>query len=92
VTDPNGYELRVTGPAERQLAKLPAKVATAVVEFIIGPLLQNPHRLGGVLHRELAGFRSARRGAYRIVYEIDEDLGAVIVHRPDHRADVYRPK
>jgi mRNA interferase RelE/StbE len=92
VTDPNGYELRVTGPAERQLAKLPTKVATAVVEFIVGPLLEKPHRLGGVLHRELAGFRSARRGAYRIVYEVDEDLGAVIVHRIDHHADVYRPK
>jgi mRNA interferase RelE/StbE len=92
VTGPNGYELRITGPAERQLAKLPVKVATAVVEFIVGPLLENPHRLGGVLHRELAGFRSARRGAYRVVYEIDAGVGAVIVHRIDHRADVYRPK
>ena len=92
MTDPNGYELRVTAPAERQLAKLPAKVAPAVVEFIVGPLLENPHRLGGVLHRELAGFRSARRGAYRVVYEIDEDLRAVIVHRVDHRADVYRSR
>ena len=92
MTEADHYELRVTGPAERQLARLPNKVAAAVVEFLVGALLENPYRLGGVLHRELEGFRSARRGAYRIIYEIDEDIGAVIVHRIDHRSDVYRPR
>ena len=36
--------------------------------------------------------RSARRGAYRIIYEIIEPTQLVIVHRIDHRVNVYRPR
>lgn len=84
------FELRVTGPAERQLQRLPEGAAAAVVEFMLGALVGNPHRLGGALQRELAGMRSARRGAYRIIYEIDESARCVIVHRIDHRSAAYR--
>ena len=86
------YELRVTGPAERQLGRLSEGTAAAIVEFMIGALIENPHRVGGQLQRELAGLRSARRGAYRVVYEIDEPEHLVIVHRIDHRSTVYRPR
>ena len=88
----SGYDLRVTAPAERQLAALPTKVAAAIVEFMVGPLVDDPERVGAQLHRELAGLRSARRGAYRVVYEIDENRCLVIIHLIDHRADVYRPR
>lgn len=88
----SGFDLRVTGPAERQLAALPTKVAAAIVEFMVGPLLEDPERVGAPLHRELTGLRSARRGAYRVVYEIDERRRLVIIHLIDHRADVYRPR
>ena len=44
------------------------------------------------LSRELAGYHSARRGAYRIVYRIDEAAGVVHVVRIDHRSDVYRTR
>ena len=87
-----GYELRVTAPAERQLARLPEGTAAAIVEFMLGPFAENPHRVGGRLQRELAGLHSARRGAYRVVYEIDEDQHAVIVLRIDHRSRVYRTR
>lgn len=87
-----GYGLRVTGPAQRQLNKLPEGTATAIVEFLLGALLDNPHRLGGPLQRELAGLRSARRGAYQIVYEIAETELLVIVYRIEHRATVYRSR
>ncbi len=86
------FELRVTGPAERQLNRLPEGTAAAIVEFMLGALVDNPHRLGGLLQRELAGMRSARRGVYRIIYEIDEAERVVIVFRIDHRATVYRPR
>lgn len=85
------WELVVAASAERQLARLPGRVAPAVVEFMIGPLCENPHRVGHPLRRELEGLWSARRGAYRIVYEIDEQGQRVVVLRIDHRADVYRP-
>jgi mRNA interferase RelE/StbE len=86
------YTLRVTGPAERQLNRLSESAAAAVVEFMLGALLDNPHRVGGELLRELAGMRSARRGVYRIIYEIDEIERLVVVHRLDHRSTAYRPR
>jgi len=86
------YELRVAGSAARQLDRLPEKIPAAIVEFMLGPLLDDPHRVGGPLRRELEGLRSARRGAYRVVHEIDEQASTVIVLRIDHRSTVYRPR
>jgi mRNA-degrading endonuclease RelE of RelBE toxin-antitoxin system len=80
----------VAPSAERQLGRLPERVASAVVEFMLGPLSENPRRVGHPLRRELTGLWSARRGAYRVVYEIDDDRHVVSVLRVDHRADVYR--
>jgi len=69
---------------------LPLAVAMAVGEFIMGPLLEKPHVVGKPLTNELAGYHSARRGAYRVAYRIDDQARAVHVVRIDHRADVYR--
>lgn len=88
----SAYRLRVTGPADRQLSRLPEGTAAAIVEFMLGALLENPNRVGGPLQRELAGMRSARRGSYRIVYEIDEVRRLVIVLRIEHRSTAYRPR
>jgi len=68
---------------------LPLPVAAAVAEFITGALLDSPHVVGKPLVRELAGYHSARRGAYRVIYRIDERTQTVHVVRIDHRADVY---
>ena len=86
------HEVRVAASAERQLARLPARVAAAVVEFMLGPLCENPRRVGHPLQRELAGLWTARRGAYRVVYDIDDNLPLVTVLRIEHRSDVYRPR
>ena len=86
------YELRVTGPVQRQLERLPQGTAAAIVEFMLTALVENPHRVGGRLQRELAGLHSARRGSYRVVYEIDDEQHAVIVLRVDHRSRVYRSR
>ena len=86
------WQLSVAASAERQLARLPAKVAVAVVEFMLGPLLDNPRQVGHPLQRELAGLWSARRGAYRLIYEIDDHDASVVVLLIDHRSDVYRPR
>jgi mRNA interferase RelE/StbE len=84
------WELIVAPSAERVLARLPEKAATAVVEFLLGPLRENPQRVGHVLRRGLEGLWAARRGPYRVVYEIDEAKREVRVLRIDHRVDVYR--
>jgi mRNA interferase RelE/StbE len=85
------YELVVAGPAARAIAgRLPEAVAAAIVEFITGPLLESPYRVGVGLQRELEGIHAARRGTFRVLYRIDDDAMTVTVLRIDHRADVYR--
>lgn len=91
MTEPD-YRLIVAATAERSLARLPEAVAAAIVEFMVGALVLSPRRVGHPLQRELAGLWSARRGPYRVVYEIDDDAWVVRVLRIDHRADIYRPQ
>jgi mRNA interferase RelE/StbE len=61
-----------------------------VWEFCNGVLRDEPRRVGKPLLRELAGYYSARRGAYRIIYLIDDNTLVVHVVRIEHRQDVYR--
>jgi mRNA-degrading endonuclease RelE of RelBE toxin-antitoxin system len=86
------FEVRVAASAERSLGRLPERVAAVIVEFVLGPLAEDPTTVGKPLQRELAGYWSARRGSYRIVYAVDEEAQRVLVVRIEHRADVYRPR
>lgn len=82
--------IRWTPTAQRDLRRLPEKVATAVVEFVYGSLSDNPERVGRELQLELAGRHAARRGDYRVIYQIDRPARVVVIVHVDHRADVYR--
>ena len=57
---PEPYQLKVAGPAARSLEKVPERVATAVVEFMTGRLMENPHRIGKPLTGRFAGLHAAR--------------------------------
>jgi len=86
------YELVLTPPARRALtARLPGPVVAAVIEFLTTALVRQPHRVGKSLRDDLAGVWSTRRGTYRVLYRIREDLREVIVLRVEHRRDAYRP-
>jgi mRNA interferase RelE/StbE len=86
------YELVLTAPARRALTgKLPEPVAAAVIEFLTTALIRQPYRVGKPLRDDLAGVWSARRGTYRVLYRVREDLREVIVLRVEHRRDAYRP-
>ena len=54
---------------------------------MLGALADEPRRVGKALVGDLAGLWSARRGDYRIVYEIDEGARTVLVHRVQHRRE-----
>jgi len=85
------YELVVAPTARRQLTEiLPESVAFAAYDFIVGPLLDNPHRVGKQLRPPLADRHSARRGTYRVIYRIDDERHRVTVVGVVHRADAYR--
>lgn len=84
------YTLRTTPTVRRALGeRLPEAVAVAAYEFITGPLLREPHRVGKRLMPPLADRFSARRGTYRIIYRIDDGSRTVTVVDVDHRRDVY---
>lgn len=93
MTQGDAFELVLTPPAVRAIRSgLPEAVATAVLEFITGALLENPHRVGKQLRGDLAGIHSARRGTYRVLYRINEADGEVVVLRVEHRRDAYRSR
>ena len=60
-------------------------------QFCDGPLRDNPHRVGKPLRPPLPGQRSARRGAYRVRYRVDDDRHLVAVIDIAYRADAYHP-
>jgi mRNA interferase RelE/StbE len=86
------WDLVVARSARRAIDRLPAKIAMAVLDYLLGPLLDNPYRVGKPLRGDLTGLHSARVGAYRIVYEIDQDSHTIQVIYIDHRVDIYRPR
>lgn len=87
------YHLTISPTARRQLSEqLPEAVAFAAHEFIVGPLLDNPRRVGKRLRPPLDDRHSARRGTYRVIYRIDEDLRRVTVVGVFSRSNAYRPQ
>lgn len=85
------FQLQIARSAAPVLTdSLPEKVARAVYQFIVGPLLDNPHRVGRPLNPPLAPACSARRGDYRVLYLIDDATKTVRVTAVRHRADAYR--
>lgn len=86
------FEVDWASSALRSLDRLPEKIATACIEFVYGGLAENPHRVGHPLRFDLEGRHSARRGDFRVVYEIDESRRVVTILAIDHRSDIYRPR
>ena len=86
------YEIELTSEARRHLNRLPEKVRDVSIALMLGALSENPHRVGKPLVGDLEGMRSARRGDFRVVYEIEEATHTVIVLRVQHRGDVYRSR
>ena len=85
------YSLRIAPTARRRLAEvLPEGVARAAHEFIVGPLLDSPHRVGKRLRPPLDDRHTARRGTYRVIYRIDDEERSVTVVDVAHRRDAYR--
>jgi len=84
------WRLVVAAPAERSLGKLTEGVAGAIVEFMVGPLVESPTIVGKPLQRELSEYWSARRGSYRVIYRLDVDQHEIVVVRIEHRSDAYR--
>lgn len=84
------YRLILAPGAKRALTDLlPEAVAVASWEFISGPLALDPRRVGTPLKSPFEGHWRARRGEYRVRYEIHEATHTLRILDIDHRRDVY---
>lgn len=91
--NPDRFEIDITPPAARSLARLAPKFADAALQFIDGPLSENPMRVTKPLHGEFASMRSGYVGtSYRVLVKVDLINGIVHVVAIAHRADVYRSR
>lgn len=84
------FEVVLTGSALRSLESIPPRIVEPLVSFIFGGLAENPRRRGKPLQRELQGKWAARRGEFRILYELDETTRRMIILKIAHRAHAYR--
>lgn len=92
MSDGQPWRVDLTSPAVRDLNRIPPRYASAIVEFLTTVLATNPPRVGKPMQGELVGLHSARRGNYRVLYRIDQDLETVFVVRIDHRGRIYRSR
>ncbi|ORA22892.1 type II toxin-antitoxin system RelE family toxin [Mycobacterium aquaticum] len=91
MSDDQPWSVRLAPGAVRALDWLPHRVAAAIAEFITATLPTDPHRVSKALRHELAGWRVARRGDYRVTFRILDDDHALLIGRVEHRAHIYRP-
>lgn len=86
------WAVGMSSAAIRSLDQIPPRVVPAILEFLYGPLAENPHRVGKSLRDDFTGTYSARRGAYRVLYTINDSEHSVTVTRVAYRADAYRTR
>jgi mRNA interferase RelE/StbE len=85
------YRIELTKAAKKAVTDLlPEAVAVACWEFMRGPLAENPYRVGKPLRDQLEGRYSARRGQFRMIYQIFDERVVVRVIHIAHRRDAYR--
>ena len=84
------YTLRYSRTAIRTLEsdKIPISVIDAALAFIETELVARPRLVGKRLLPPLDGQWVARRGSYRITYEISDRVISII--DITHRSDTYR--
>ena len=84
------FSVELSSRAERDLARLPAKVQTSIVQAL-RELALDPYHAGNVkrLSAEHRAYR-LRVGDYRAVYQLSDDRQQILVLRVRHRRDAYR--
>jgi mRNA interferase RelE/StbE len=84
------YQIELAPAARRALTHvLPESAAAACANFLHDVLARDPRRVGKPLRDELAGRYSARRGEFRVIYEIHDERVVVRVITIRHRRDAY---
>jgi mRNA interferase RelE/StbE len=82
------YSVSIKRSALKSLERIAREDRLRIIEAI-DRLATNPSA-GGVLKGEFGGLRRIRVGAYRVVYELQDDVLVVLVVRIGHRREIYR--
>jgi len=81
------YTVVLTKTAQKQLDKLPAKLADTLLDAI-QELAGNPRPDGCKKLKGRSGYR-IRKGDYRIIYDVEDDILTVEVVAVGHRRQIY---
>ena len=81
------YTVVLTKTAQKQLDKLPAQVANTLLEAI-EKLAAEPRPDGCKKLKGRTGYR-IRKGDYRIIYDITDDILTIEVVAIGHRSKIY---
>ena len=82
------YKISIRRKAQKQLAKIPANDYKKIKQAILD-LAQDPRPSGSIKLKGRPGWR-IRKGDYRVIYEIQDDLLIIIVLDVGNRKDIYR--
>ena len=83
------YKIVLTRAARRGLASLPKNILPRVDTRILA-LALNPRPRGVKKLEGPEGYYCVRVGAYRVIYDIQDDQLVVLVIRVRHRREAYR--
>ena len=82
------YALEIKRSAAKELADLPSKELSRIVEkiqsFAVSPRPSGAEKLSGDVKYRI------RQGNYRVLYEIDDAAHKVTIVKVAHRREVYR--
>ena len=81
------YSIFITKTAQKQLDKLPDDVADILIEAIL-ELADDPRPSGCKKLKGRDGFR-IRKGNYRIIYDVFDEILMIEVVALGHRKDIY---
>ena len=84
------YSLAIKKSAARDLETVPGKKDRQRIVARIERLAENPRPPGVEKLSGTADKYRVRQGDYRVVYELDEKAGSVLIVKIGHRKDVYR--
>ncbi|MCL5103298.1 MAG: type II toxin-antitoxin system RelE/ParE family toxin [Armatimonadetes bacterium] len=83
------YRVEVSPGAARDLKKLPAQVLPGVIKAV-KELAQDPRPSGAKKLEGIPDCYRVRRGVYRIVYTIEDNVLKIDVVTVGHRKEVYK--
>lgn len=80
--------------AEHDLERLGKNIASRIVAKLLWFAEHFPEQMPQPLGGGFRGFFKLRVGDWRVIYEVDHSIQALVIHLVDHRSRVYerRPK